>query len=171
LWTVFTSALGIYVVVILTTRLNGLRTFSKMSSFDFAITVATGSVIGSTALSDSATVLEGGVAVASLIGLQRIIAWARVHWKGFGIVDNEPIVLMAGDRIFDDALARARVTRADLYAKLREANVLRLPEVQVVVMETTGDISVLHGEERIDPELLEGVDGTERVQMPLTGSS
>lgn len=171
LWTVFASALGIYVAVILITRLNGLRTFSKMSSFDFAITVATGSVIGSTVLSDSASVVEGSVAVASLIVLQRLIAWARIHWEGFGIVDNEPVLLMAGDRIFDDALTRARVTRADLYAKLREANVLRFHQVQAVVMETTGDISVLHGGEPVDPALLEGVGGTERLDVPTVGSS
>ena len=33
-----------------------------------------------------------------------------------------------------------------MIAKLREANVLDISEVRAVVLETTGDISVLHGE-------------------------
>lgn len=38
------SALGIYLTLVLFTRLAGLRSFSKMSSFDFAITVGIGTV-------------------------------------------------------------------------------------------------------------------------------
>ena len=56
----------------------------------------------------------------------------------------------------DDALAASRVTRADVHAKLREANALDLSRVRAVVLETTGDISVLHGD-AIDPVLLDEV--------------
>lgn len=35
-----------YVAVILLTRLAGVRSFSKMSGFDFAVTVAIGSFLG-----------------------------------------------------------------------------------------------------------------------------
>jgi uncharacterized membrane protein YcaP (DUF421 family) len=46
-----------------------------------------------------------------------------------------------------------------LIAKLWEANVLQLSEVHAAVLETTGDISVLHGREinRIDDILLKDV--------------
>ena len=37
------------------------------------------------------------------------------------------------------------MTEADLRAKLREANVLAMDEIRAVVMESTGDVSVLHG--------------------------
>ncbi|MFN2557714.1 MAG: hypothetical protein ABR592_12780 [Nitriliruptorales bacterium] len=36
------STLGIFISTIVYTRITGLRSFSKMSSFDFAITVAVG---------------------------------------------------------------------------------------------------------------------------------
>ena len=36
------SALGMYGAIIVLSRLNGLRSFTKMSSFDFAMTVVTG---------------------------------------------------------------------------------------------------------------------------------
>ncbi|WP_217271986.1 hypothetical protein [Sphingopyxis sp. BSNA05] len=45
------SAAAMYVTVILLTRLAGVRSFSKMSGFDFAVTVAIGSVLGSVILS------------------------------------------------------------------------------------------------------------------------
>ena len=84
------------------------------------------------------------------------------------ISDNEPIVLMAGDRILRDNLDKTRVTENDLWGKLREANVLDPSEVRAVVLETTGDISVLHGEaggQALHPCLLRGVREADRLDL------
>ena len=163
---VIVTAVGIYVAVILLTRLNGLRTYSKMSSFDFAITVAIGSIVASTALSETPSVTEGTVAIATLFGCQRLVSWLRYHQGASEYVDNEPILLMVGDTLFEDVLEKVRVTKADVYGKLREANVLDFDEVQAVVLEATGDISVLHGDpdkKRLNPLLLKGVRGQTRI--------
>lgn len=60
----------------------------------------------------------------------------------------------------------------DVYAKLREANVLSLDQVRCVVLETTGDISVMHGDPDGPPisgELLQGVVGAEAVTRSVEG--
>jgi hypothetical protein len=44
------AALGIYLAVIVATRVSGLRSFTKMSAFDFAMTVAIGSLIAAARL-------------------------------------------------------------------------------------------------------------------------
>ena len=75
-------------------------------------------------------------------------------------VDNCPLLLMEGPEILWDNLKSSRVTLQDLQAKLREANCLNYEQVRAVVLEATGDISVLHStdpEERLEPELLEGI--------------
>ena len=156
------SAVGIYAAVILYTRLSGLRSFSKMSSFDFAMTVAVGSLIATTVLTPDPPLLQAAAALAALYLLQLGLAWLRVRFEAVGsTVDNQTVLLMQDGRILD-AMRTAAVTRNDLIAKLREANVLRLEQVRAVVMET-GDISVLHaddGDQRpVDDEILEGVRG------------
>lgn len=161
------TVVGIYAAVIVFTRLNGLRTYSKMSSFDFAITVAVGSVIASTALSETPSLTEGVVALAALFGCQRFVSWARYHYGASEMVDNEPVLIMVGDTLFKDVLERTRVTEEDVYAKLREANVLDFDEVQAVILEATGDIAVLHGEpdtKRLNTALLKGVQGQARLE-------
>ena len=75
-------------------------------------------------------------------------------------MQNEPIFLMRDGEIIDEALANTRVAVDDVYAKLREANALDLSRVHAVVLETTGDVSVLHGESTPDERLLEGVRTT-----------
>lgn len=154
------SAAGIYGAVILATRLQGLRSFSKMSAFDFAMTIAVGSVIASTLLSPSPSLVRGVTGVAALFALQRLVAWLRIRGFADDIVDNRPLLLMDGPRMLEDNLRSAMITESDLRAKLREANVIRLRQVRAVVLEATGDISVLHtgdSETALEDALLEGV--------------
>lgn len=156
---VFLSAVGIYCTVILFTRIAGKRSFSKMSSFDFAMTIAIGSIIGSTLLLASVNLITGIVGLASVYLLQQLVAYLR-RFPSFGnIVENKPFLLMKGPHILEDNLRRARVTKGDLRAKLREANISKLSQVKVVVFETTGDISVLHAKEdqEVEEWLLEDV--------------
>lgn len=157
---VILSATGIYAALIVLVRLTGLRSFSKMSSFDFAMTVAMGSLLASALLMKDPPLLLAIVGLASLFGLQYSIALLRRHTSWVPrLVDNQPLLLMIGEDILHENLARARVTEADLRAKLREANVLHPRQVRAVVLETTGDISVLHtgDDTALDPWLLEGV--------------
>ena len=138
------SALGIYAAVILFTRIAGKRSFSKMSSFDFAMTVAVGSILASTILNSSVSLMEGVVGLAAVYVLQITAAFLRRFTFFHQLIDNTPLLLMDGTRILEGNLKRARLTNNDLRAKLREANVINLSQVRAVVFETTGDISVLH---------------------------
>jgi len=143
------SAVGIYLALLLYTRVVGLRSFAKISSFDFAITVAIGSVVATSILSEDPPLLQAIVGLGALYGLQLVVAVLRGRSASVrAAVDNAPLLLMAGEEVLWGNLRRARMTEADLRGKLREANVLDLSEVRAVVMESTGDVSVLHG----DPE-------------------
>jgi len=147
------TALGIYIALIVYTRLAGKRSFSKMSSFDFAMTVAIGSLIGSTVLSSSVSLLEGMIGMASVYLLQISAALLRRRSNRFKkLIDNSPMLLMDGTNILHENLEKARVAEGDLRSKLREANVLQLSQVRAVVFETTGDISVLHAGDDTDLE-------------------
>ncbi|MAU70616.1 MAG: hypothetical protein CML04_00845 [Pseudozobellia sp.] len=154
------STMGIYFTVILFTRIAGKRSFSKMSSFDFSMTVAIGSVIASTILSPSISLVSGIIGLASIYILQILVAIGRRYKLLKQAVDNSPLLLMDGRKIIKDNLKKARVTESDLRSKLREANVASLDEVLAVIFETTGDISVLHkidGDIKLDPWLLTDV--------------
>lgn len=160
---VILTTLGIYITLIVLTRLGGLRSFSKMSSFDFAITVAIGSVIASTILTKNPPLFQAMIALGVLYALQLTVASLRGRSKMLSnLVDNQPMLLMNGTTYLEDNMRKARVTHDDLRAKLREANVTQLSQVKAVVMEATGDVSVLHHSDRehhLDDELLREVIG------------
>jgi len=76
------------------------------------------------------------------------------------------LLLMDGAEIIHQNLKSARVHEDQLIAKLREANVYNFNQVIAVVLETTGDISVLHRsncqEDEFEKRLLQGVSVRDR---------
>lgn len=156
------ASIAIMAVVQVLIRMYGLRSLAKMSSVDFASTIATGSVLASVAVMDGTSVLQGTFAIGAILSFQMLLSWAkRASDTVENLAENNPIFLMKGSEILEDNLVKTGVTRADLMGKLREANVLQLSQVQAVVFETTGDVSVLHSTEEmdIDDEILFDVRG------------
>ncbi len=158
---VLTALTMIWVVVLV--RINGLRSFSKMTNFDFVMTVAVGSLLAGASQSTSwRPFLQTLVAMAALFLVQYSAARMRMASTTIArILQNQPVILMRNGVIIEKALVATRVSEEDLLAKLREANVLALSDVRAVILETTGDISVLHGE-HLSERLLQG---TRRVDL------
>jgi uncharacterized membrane protein YcaP (DUF421 family) len=161
---VLLSTLGIYASVIVSTRTVGPRALAQMSAFDFVATVAVGSMIASVGLG-SVPLVDGVVAVVTLFVLQFLVASFRRTRVAKGLVDNEPLLLLRDGEVYEDNLARARITLDDLRSHLRRSNVDDIADVQAVVLETTGDVSVLYGGGDIGP-LLQGVRGADGHEGP-----
>lgn len=152
------SVIALFWVVALV-KLVGLRSFSKITAFDFVATIAMGSLLataaGAASWSSFAQVI---VAMAALLGAQFVLALLRRRNERFhDLMGNTPMLLMENGVISEEALRRSRVDREDIFAKIRAANAFRLNDVRAVVLETTGDISVLHGEGDLDEPILSGV--------------
>lgn len=158
IWIVLRGVLAL-ALVIGCLRIVGLRSLAKFTAFDFVLTLAIGSTLATAAAATSAaTYWTAMVALLVLFGLTAGLGRARrVSEAVEDGLDNCPVLLMRDGEFLEHAMDRVNVTRGDLVAKLREANVLRLSDVRAVVFETTGDISVLHGDGPVDDLLLDGV--------------
>jgi len=157
--TIVLSSFGLLWVVGLV-RLVGLRSFSKMSSFDFVMTVAMGSLLAGAAQAVQwSSFVQTLGAMSMLFAVQYLIAKLRFAFDLVeDVIENQPILLLKDGVVYDQALAATRVTRRDLLAKLREANVTNIEDVKAVVLETTGDISVIQGDDPLSEQLLDGVN-------------
>ena len=159
---VFLSVLVIFSIIIFITRVSGLRTFAKMSSFDFASTIAIGSILASVILNTNHSLLKGAIALGGIVLFQSVFALVVRKSKFMNrILTNAPTALMYKGKILYENLSKTNVGEDDLIAKLREANALNFSDVHAVILESTGDMSVLHGGEGnpLDERLLHSVKG------------
>jgi uncharacterized membrane protein YcaP (DUF421 family) len=155
----------LFIAIIILTRLIGLRSFAKFTAYDFAFTIAIGSIISSI-LTSSTSIVHGVFAIAGLLILTYIFSLLQRRFpKLNSLISNKPLLLMEGDKILTENLKHARIEEGQLMSKLREANVLNFGQVLYVVLESTGDISVLHksnneNDIKFDQKILDGVRTT-----------
>lgn len=149
---------GAVLWTLLLVRIVGLRSFSKMTAFDFVATIATGSLIAQAGTRSSWTdYLNALAAIAGVF----LIQWALARLRKASpaaktLMKNNPVLLMEDGRMIEEALEQTRVSRDSILEKARGANVGSLADVKAAVLETTGDISIMYGE-NFDASLLAGV--------------
>lgn len=143
---------------LLLARIVGLRAFSKATAFDFAATIATGSLIAQAGTRSSWNdYAQAMAAIGAVFLIQYLLARGRVASSAFAAaVDNAPLLLLRDGAFLEPALLQARVTRATLMEKIRASGAQDVAQVGAIILETTGDITVMPGRD-FNPQLLEGV--------------
>ena len=167
------SAIGFYIGLMLFTRLMGLRSFSKLSSHDFAMTVGIGSILASTIISDKPSLLQGLFAVAVLFLIQGIISVLRRKVKPLkALIDNQAIILMAHGEYLWDNLKEANLSTSDVQEVLRKNGIKSKTEIFAVIMETTDDMSVIKND-NVTPDLtlFNDIRDSELLMQPKSHSS
>ena len=146
--TLVAGVLG-YIALVMLLRVSGKRTLSKMSAFDFVVTVALGSTFATVLLSSEVSLLRGIVAMALLVGLQFTITWLAVRvgwWRKF--VTGEPRLLLYDGAFIATAMKATRVTEDDVLAAVRLAGHADRRVIRAVILETDASFSVIAQDER-----------------------
>lgn len=141
---ILATAALVYLFLAVALRLLGKRTLSKWNAFDFVVTVALGSVLGSVVVSGSISLVEGVVALGALLALQYVVtlASARFQWVDH-TVKAQPTLLLHRGELRPGTMRRERVPKAEVLAALRSEGIVDLADVEAVVLETDGSFSVL----------------------------
>lgn len=133
-----------YVAMIFLLRTSGKRTLSKMNAFDFIITIALGSTLATVSLNKNVALADGVLAFFVLIFLQYLITWLSVRIKKIKkIVTNQPSLLLYRGEILGENLKKERITLEELNVAARKNGISDYKEIDVIVLETTGDFTVI----------------------------
>lgn len=133
-----------YFALIFLLRVSGKRTLSKMNAFDLVVTVALGSTLATVLLSKDVALAEGITAFALLIILQFIVTKLSMRFKAVEhLVKADPALLFFRGQFLEDALSKERVTKNELRAAVRQQGIASMENVEAIVLETDGSVSVL----------------------------
>lgn len=133
-----------YAGMILLLRISGKRTLSKMNAFDFIITIALGSTLATVMLNENVPLVNGVLGFGLLIFLQYIISWLSVRFETVQkLVKSKPSLLYYRGEFFEEALLNERITREEILASIREHEVETISNVDAVVLETDGTLTVI----------------------------
>jgi uncharacterized membrane protein YcaP (DUF421 family) len=132
-----------YFALFLFIRISGKRTLAKLTAFDFVVTVTLGSILSSMILR-KVPLAEGAVALALIILLQYLLAFGAKNSKKLEkVINSEPTLLYYNGSFLNQAMAKEVVTEDSIYAAVREFRIYRMEDVEAVVMEINGKLTVV----------------------------
>lgn len=144
IYRVIVVGIAAYAGLVVLLRASGNRTLSKMNSFDLVVTVAFGSTLSTILVNKSVSLAVGLAALGLLVVLQLVITWLSVRSSFVSrIVKTAPTVLLREGQLRHEALRRVRVTSDEVLSAVRRHGYGSLNDIDLVVMETDGSLSVI----------------------------
>lgn len=147
-----------YVAIVAILRVSGKRTLSKWNAFDFVVTIALGSTLATVLLSKDIAAAEGVLALALLVALQFMMSWMTVRSTFVRrLIKSEPAYLYREGAYVEKRLILERVTEAEVRAAVRQQGIGSMKEVEAVVLETDGSVSIVRRSATSDGSALKDV--------------
>ncbi|MGP1375072.1 MAG: DUF421 domain-containing protein [Almyronema sp.] len=138
------TSVATYLAVVVFIRVSGKRSTSKMNNFDWVVTVAMGSMVGSTILLKDVPILEGLVGIGALLGLQFAATKLTVIWPPvLTLLRAQPRIVFWQGEFLPQNMRQERVNHHEILSAVRESGYRSLQEVAVVILESNGELSVL----------------------------
>jgi uncharacterized membrane protein YcaP (DUF421 family) len=147
-----------YVLLIFLLRSSGKRTLSKMNAFDFIVTVALGSTLATVILSKNVALADGVLAFFLLIYLQYVITFVSARSETVSnLVKATPSLLVYRGKLLKSAMQKERINEDEIYAAMRNQGLSSLAEVDAVIMETDGSLTVVKSVEDFNSDVMKKI--------------
>lgn len=133
----------IFIYGLVLVRISGRRVFAHWSAVDIIVAIITGSTL-SRALTGNADLFGTLAATTLLMALHWALSRASARWPILSLwVEGPAVRLGEHGKVDEGLLQRHAVTRPALEEALRRANIESTDEARLIVLESSGKISVL----------------------------
>ena len=154
----------LYATAIIGLRLGKRRILAELSPFDFVAAVAVGAIVGRIPSAADADYLAGAVTLIAVLFAHALVSHLRHYSSVARLVDQSPRILVANGKILKDGLRRSGLSRADVESLLRQRGVREVGEVEYLILEEGGKVSVVADVTRAPPsetDLFSDVTGSQ----------
>jgi uncharacterized membrane protein YcaP (DUF421 family) len=145
------KAVLLYATAIVGLRLGKRRILAELSPFDFVAAVAVGAIVGRIPSASDADYLAGAVTLIAVLFAHALVSHLRHYSSVARLVDQSPRILVADGKILPDGLRQSGLSRADVESLLRQHGVHKVGEVESLIFEDGGKVSVVADVTRASP--------------------
>ncbi|PWG80590.1 DUF421 domain-containing protein [Pararcticibacter amylolyticus] len=144
-----------FMVILMTLRASGKRGIRQLSIFELVLIIGLGSAAGDPMFYEDVGILPALTVFLVIILLYMGITRLTDRFRWFErVMEGEPVYVVQSGKIRLEELKRTGLSREELFSELRLQNVEHLGQVRTVLIETTGEVSVLFfPDEEVKPGL------------------
>jgi uncharacterized membrane protein YcaP (DUF421 family) len=141
------STTGVYLFIILALRLLGKTELAQLSITDLIFVLLISNAVQN-AMVGSDTSLEGGILAASVLFILNLI-FKKLKYKFPSIkkvMEGEPVILIHKGKLLEENCRKNNITKDELLQAIREHGSASIEEVDSLILEADGNISVVSNE-------------------------
>ncbi|SFV30667.1 Protein of unknown function [Pseudoxanthomonas sp. YR558] len=143
-WEFVLRAVAVYVAVLLMVRVTGKRTIGQFTPFDLLVVVLLGTAVQNSLIGSDTSLLGGLILAATLLAMNWAVGRLSARSRRFDRwVEGRPVILMRHGELFRDELQRQAVSEQDFAIARRSAGYATLADVELAVLETSGEITFI----------------------------
>ncbi|AKU49274.1 MULTISPECIES: DUF421 domain-containing protein [Xanthomonas] len=143
-WEFVLRAVAVYTVVLLLTRMTGKRALGQSTPFDVLLIVLLGTAVQNSLIGKDVSLLGGMILAATLLVLNWLVGMATARSRRIDTwVQGTPALLARGGEIYWKELVRHNVSYADFEVAKRKADCRDDADIDMAILETSGEISIL----------------------------
>jgi uncharacterized membrane protein YcaP (DUF421 family) len=133
-----------FVILLALTRILGKKQISQLTFFDYIVGIVIGDMASTIAIDTTIKFSYGLIGLVGYTILSVIVAFGAIKsFKFRELVESSPSILIKDGKIMEKTLLKHRLTFDDLLNGLREKDAFNLSEVELAMLETNGQISVM----------------------------
>lgn len=137
-------AAAVYVALSLMLRLAGKRELGQMSVFDFVVVLIIANAVQNAMVGADTSLTGGLIAALTIIVVNRLVSWVDVRVGGLDRkLMGSPTLLVHNGQFVLDHMRREGITIDEVMMAIREHGIGSLQDVQSVVLEVDGTMSVI----------------------------
>ena len=138
------TAVMVYVLIVLVTKVSGKRSTSQLNNFDWIVTVMIGSLGASTILLKDIPFIEGVSSILMLYLLQFLVTkYASVSPQFSNFILSEPRIVFYQGQFLPDAMRSERLTRQEIECAMRSQGINNFDDVEAVVFESDAKLTII----------------------------
>jgi uncharacterized membrane protein YcaP (DUF421 family) len=133
-----------FFILLALARILGKKQISQLTFFDYIVGIVIGDMASTIAIDTTMKFSYGLIGLVGYTILSVIIAFGAIKsFKFRELVESSPSILIKDGKIMEKTLLKHRLTFDDLLNGLREKDAFNLYEVELAMLETNGQISVM----------------------------
>ena len=141
------SSIAVYLFIIVAIRLFGKKELSQLSVIDLVFILLISNAVQNSMVGSNTTLLGGLTAAAALFLVNFILKQAVYFFPKFGrVMEGQEILLVYKGKVNEANMRKARFTLEELMEAVREHGVETITQVDLAILETDGNISVISNE-------------------------
>lgn len=143
----------IFLVVLVSLRVVGKRGVRELSVFELIIILTLGSAAGDVSFYEDVPVLPIIAVFIGIIGLYRlVITLISYSEKANHFLEGTPLYFMEQGRFAYDVIKDNNLSQEELVMELRAKSIRHLGEVEIAILETSGEVSIFkYPESKVRP--------------------